>query len=61
MNKISEIRNEKQKVDIHFEDGTRVVIPEREIVRIKDRGTSKISIVREMLESVVVPSNAGQI
>lgn len=56
MNKISEIKNERERVEIHYEDGSRVLIPEHELMKIKDQGTSRISRVRDMVNAVVVPA-----
>jgi len=55
MDKITEIKNERQRVEIVYDDGAKVIIPEYEFIKIKDQGTSPISRVRDMVCSVVVP------
>jgi len=56
MDKITEIKNERQRVEISYDDGAKVIIPEYEFIKIKDQCGNTISRVRDTVCSVVVPA-----
>ena len=54
MEKITEIKEEKQRVKIVYDDGSKVLIPNTELLRIK-RGITSPSVLRETVKAFIIP------
>jgi len=54
MEKISEIKEEKERVKIIWDDGSKVIIPTIELLKLK-RGVSVPSVIRDHVKAFIIP------
>ncbi len=54
MEKISQITEEKERVKIVYDDGSKVLIPNTELLRLK-HGITSPSVIRESLKAFIIP------